>query len=119
MGTSRRTDGSHFRRKIRLHCLQLMRASVRFIASRVAGRLAAPEVRSIATCGELKERAMISRLTVLVAIFAVPTTTTSSLTFAASSHHDALKDTSSTWGATMAILPTLIPRHQRTRQYGM
>ena len=42
---------------------------------------------------------MISRLTVLVAIFAVPTTTTSSLTFAASSHHDALKDTSSTWGA--------------------
>lgn len=42
---------------------------------------------------------MISRLTILAAIFAVHTT--SSLTFAASSHHDALKDT------------------RKTRQYGM
>jgi hypothetical protein len=37
---------------------------------------------------------MISRLTILAAIFAVHAT--SSLTFAASSHHDALKDTRKT-----------------------
>lgn len=45
---------------------------------------------------------MISRLTILAAH------TTSSLTFAASSHHDALKDTSSTWGATVAALSNVV-----------
>lgn len=52
---------------------------------------------------------MISRLTILAAH------TTSSLTFAASSHHDALKDTSSTWGATVAINP--LPPKDPAKRY--